>query len=590
MEPPPVHPAIHFDRGTWPEEAAALERAGAEGLFCVGVDLARPAAGLGAIVNARRSGIPVAVSIVYRDPLEALLLQILNTIAAVPSRELRAQQFAGLHEGRVRIHDKTPAELAATPREAINAAKFAIGVADVVLVASTAEHLRLERLIENQIRRWTVLPHTTIHPPASRSAAYTVFAPSIAPADLGGILMMLALRGLNAQVISAGNPDEPISGGTVILPEFWRAMRAHSLASAGYRVVVAKQSGADESFTGVTPFALTDVNSLGDALDALNAGPAPRAKYSNTAATVASVAKDDAPLLHEGPVVSIVMRTAERPELLRRAIASIVAQTYKNLEIVLVDNGALDARSVAQEASCGLPLTYVRPNERASLAQALNLGMRNAGGTYVGYLDDDDILYPDHCARLVSLLERAKADFAYSNCVCEYAKIDLEGRKDVQGMYVYTHWQYRLDELFSSNLTTIHSVIHRRSLFERFGYADETLPVTEDWELWLRMATGGASFVYLDRSTCEYSWRDDARNPNTSTKRRQEFAQAYEMIVDRYRPLVADRAETILVRQQANLTHLRNRAEEIARDPNAASRFDMEDLMYHAAPVEGLLE
>jgi hypothetical protein len=94
----------------------------------------------------------------------------------------------------------------------------------------------------------------------------------------------------------------------------------------------------------------------------------------------------------------------------------------------------------------------------------------------------------------------------------------------------------------------------------------------------------------LDRPTCEYSWRDDARTPNTSTERRGQFAEAYETIIARYHDHVRHRTATILPRQNDNVTHLRARAEVIKNDPAAGLRLSMADVLFTAVPVEGLDE
>jgi len=582
--------AIHFDRERWPEEATALESLSVPDLLCVGLDLAQPARGLGEIVNARRRGTLVAALIVHRDPLEILLLQILGLVRATADPDTRALQLAALRDRRLNLQGKSPEEMASPAIELVNAAKFALRLADFVLVATPADRFRLERLTGTTLRRWTLLPDAEPLAQPTRDRDVTVYAPSVKRAELAGVEMALELRGVGAQLITAENARDAIRGATVVLPELWRGRRACALAAAGYRVAVPEECGAELLYHGIATYNIRDPHTIGDALDILAAMSSPAPKLRVEPAHVASIALAERPPALDGPLLSLVIRTADRPEFLRRALASVAQQGYRNIEIVLVNNGSQEVLELAQAAGGGFPIAYVRPPAPVKLAAALNLGMQAATGTYIGYLDDDDIFYPDHCARSVALLEQTGADLSYSKCVGEYSRVDENGVKHVLGMQVYTDWPYRLDDLYSSNLTTIHSVVHRRELFDRFGFTDESLAVTEDWELWLRMASGGARFVHLDRPTCEYSWRDDKRNPNTSTERRAEFALAYETILERYHSHVANRTGTILPRQQGNLAHIRSHAQAVAADPAAGLRLNMQDVMMHAAPVEGLVE
>jgi hypothetical protein len=581
---------ICFNREVWPEEASALESLDIPGTVFVGVDLGKPARGLGEIVNARRRGDLVAALLVYTDPLQPLLLQIFNVLAAESNRDARAYQLNALRENRLNVNGKSLDQAAAATGEAINAASLAVWLADLILVATPADHARLERLTQMTVGRWALLPDLATTAKAADGAGVTIYAPSVERGSLSGIEFALADRASRVQVISSANSTDRVAGSIVVIPELWRGYRVRALAAAGYRVAAPTQCGADALYGGIATYRATDLYSIGDAVDALATVIATPNKCTPGRETIAALLDAQKEPCVDGPVVSIVVRTNERPELLRRAIASIAAQTYANVEIVLVDNGRTPSLDAARSASARRPIVHVRPPSPASLGEALNLGMKAGTGEFIGYLDDDDIFYPDHCARAVAVLEKTGADLCYTNCVGEYAQIRLDGSKQVVGMSIYTHRPYRLDELFLSNYMTIHSVVHRRSLLDRFGYIDESLPVTEDWELWLRMAAGGARFVHLDRPTCEYSWRDDPRSPNTSTQRRELFARAYQAVIERYGEMVADRTTTILAEQQNILATLNARAEAIAQDPNAAIRMTMQDLLARAAPVEGLIE
>src|SRR5512135_2804388 len=91
------------------------------------------------------------------------------------------------------------------------------------------------------------------------------------------------------------------------------------------------------------------------------------------------------------PLVSIIVRTKDRPKLLEHALESIAAQTYRPIEVVLVNDGGCDLdieklRSILGDVS----LKYVRLENNAGRAHAGNVGIEHAQGDYIGFLDDDD--------------------------------------------------------------------------------------------------------------------------------------------------------------------------------------------------------
>jgi glycosyltransferase involved in cell wall biosynthesis len=114
------------------------------------------------------------------------------------------------------------------------------------------------------------------------------------------------------------------------------------------------------------------------------------------------------------PSVSVVVPTHDRPDTLREALASIAAQTYDDLEAIVVNDAGADVRAVVDT----FPFArLVEHEQNRGLAGARNTGIRAARGTYVAYLDDDDIFLPEHLGTLVSVLESTGAAVAYGDAV-----------------------------------------------------------------------------------------------------------------------------------------------------------------------------
>ncbi|MDQ2865174.1 MAG: glycosyltransferase [Candidatus Eremiobacteraeota bacterium] len=583
-------PSIYFNETDWAEEAAAARALDvSDDVLVVGIDFADPAAGLAEMLDARRRGRTIALLPVFRDPFELWMLKIGASIVTTADPERRYEQLAALRTGTLKVENHTFEELSAIPQDTKNAIWLGLRLADIVLIGSVTERARWNAILGRVIRRFAVLPAAGLNAAAAPkpSPSVTVYAPSTSRVLLGLTELALADRGIRAQFITAENRHEPIRAHVVIVPEWWRALRVRALSERGHNVIVPDISAPEELDGRIFSYAQLDVRRLGSALDLAWSMPAqgPRAEISSTL-VVAQIESTRAPQPRPGRI-SIVIRTFDRPALLRRAIASVVRQTHDDVEVVVVNNGGDDIRSLVEDAVGGRPYRYERSEDRRHIGVASNIGARAASGAYVGYLDDDDLLYPDHCVRAIDALACSGADLAYTTCVAEYAQID-NGVKTVLGAQIFIDRDFNRDEIFVGNLAPIHSIVHSRNLFDRYGYFDETLPVTDDWEFWLRATSRNARWVRVDRATCEYSWRHDPQCGNMTIGYQQQFADCYEIITKRYAQFTAHRP-SLLASQAASLAAQRNRA-RMAADPGNAAQTVMSSMLASAARVGPLID
>src|SRR4030066_2407420 len=107
-------------------------------------------------------------------------------------------------------------------------------------------------------------------------------------------------------------------------------------------------------------------------------------------------------------LVSLIVRTKDRPKLLKSALQSIADQTYRPTEVVLVNDGGCDLDIEELKGILGdISLNYIRLEKNTGRAHAGNVGIENAGGEYIGFLDDDDEFYPEHVETLITFLKRS---------------------------------------------------------------------------------------------------------------------------------------------------------------------------------------
>ena len=202
----------------------------------------------------------------------------------------------------------------------------------------------------------------------------------------------------------------------------------------------------------------------------------------------------------QGPLISVVVRTKDRPELLAEALASLAAGSYRSVEVVLVNDGG-----AAPAASADFPFPVVRVDlpENRGRSAAANAGVEAATGEWIAFLDDDDLAEPEHLATLAGLSEAADVRVAYTDTAVGIYELDPDqGWREVERRLPYSR-DFDPDLLLFDNYIPFNTLIIERALFDEVGTFDTTLPFFEDWDFLIRLAAR-TQFHHLTAVTAEY--------------------------------------------------------------------------------------
>ena len=206
-------------------------------------------------------------------------------------------------------------------------------------------------------------------------------------------------------------------------------------------------------------------------------------------------------LITDGPLVSVIMRTKDRPELLAEALDSVAASTYRRLHVVLVNDGG-ERPSWPEDFPFAVDLVDLKPNR--GRAAAANAGLAAARGEYVAFLDDDDTIEPEHYAVLTELVGAAGVRVAYTDAaVGVYALDGTAGWVQTERRLPYSRDGFDADLLLLDNYIPFHTLLMEAPLLAEVGGLDDDLPFFEDWDLLIRLAQR-TPFHHLAQVTCEY--------------------------------------------------------------------------------------
>ncbi len=205
------------------------------------------------------------------------------------------------------------------------------------------------------------------------------------------------------------------------------------------------------------------------------------------------------------PLVSIIIRTCQRPHVLERALNSVRKQTYKNIQVVIVEDGENKSERYIREKFPDLNMLYYATGKKCGRSHAGNVALKLSEGELLNFLDDDDILFPKHIEALVNALTESSNMAAYS--IAEERQIIENSKKPdeykVKRKMIRYKQPFNRLLLYTFNYIPIQSIMFQKSLYEEYGGFDEKLDNLEDWDLWVRYSQK-TEFTFVNELTSCY--------------------------------------------------------------------------------------
>ncbi len=220
----------------------------------------------------------------------------------------------------------------------------------------------------------------------------------------------------------------------------------------------------------------------------------------------------------DSPLASVVIPCYNCEQYLEKTIQSVKAQTYPNMELVLVDDGSNDGTRAIIEQHKSDAVCHFGPNRGASAARTT--GTELASGNYIQYLDADDVLRSEALETRISALEAESADVAYS----AYRRLQWEEDHWTEGQVVEkimeeVHPDPEIATFRQFWLPPV-ALTYSRRIVDKIGDWNEDLPVIQDARFLQDAAFHGGEFVKVDSVLGEYR---DHKEGSLSTNDRRAF-------------------------------------------------------------------
>lgn len=190
------------------------------------------------------------------------------------------------------------------------------------------------------------------------------------------------------------------------------------------------------------------------------------------------------------PLVSIIMPTYNRASFLKRTLEAILTQTYKNFELIIVNDASSDNTEeiILEFIKRDSRIKYLKNKQNLKITKSLNYGLSQAKGIYIARADDDDRWIDNQkLEKQVKFLEENK-DYVLVGTGA--ITVNESGKKLFSYLQPETDLEIRKKILFANPF--VHpSVVFRKSVLKKIGLYDKDAPNAEDWDLWFRMGLYG---------------------------------------------------------------------------------------------------
>lgn len=222
--------------------------------------------------------------------------------------------------------------------------------------------------------------------------------------------------------------------------------------------------------------------------------------------------------MHDQPLVSVVIRTKNRRELLCQALESVARQDYPRVDVVVVNDGGSDVAEAigAFPGPSNIRLVDLQPGRGRSAAA--NAGIAAARGHWVSFLDDDDLLTPTGLTWLVEAANTEKA--------VPYGRVDayLHRQGEAPRLFQVFNRPFDPHALLFENFIPINACLIPTGILREIGGMDERLECFEDWDLFLRLSDR-LPFRHVDRQVAEYRIFDQAFITGRGGQERQHLGR-----------------------------------------------------------------
>lgn len=202
--------------------------------------------------------------------------------------------------------------------------------------------------------------------------------------------------------------------------------------------------------------------------------------------------------------ISVVIPTLNRINTLQRALDSVINQTYKPAEIIVVDNGSSDGTLKFLREQ--YPKITILTENKLGVSSARNKGIKKSINQWIALLDSDDAWHPRKLEIQTSMLDSALKEYN----LIHTDEVWFRNNKHINQMKKHKkQGGYIFERCLSLCCISPSSVLFKKNILDKVGLFDESLPVCEDYDMWLKICSSEEVLFAQDKLTYKYGGHKD---------------------------------------------------------------------------------
>ena len=240
-------------------------------------------------------------------------------------------------------------------------------------------------------------------------------------------------------------------------------------------------------------------------------------------------------------LVSVIIATYNRSSDISRSIQCILSQTWRRLELIVIDDGSDDDTEDIVRSFSDDRLKYIKNPKNMGVSYSRNRGLREAKGDFIVYQDDDDMCRLDKIEKQISFMRNQPLEIAMTYCATINHNRAISGITDVPSEIMPRDRRrngpcsgFIFPRLLQRNFVPCTAMIMRKTVFENVGIFDEELFAYEDWDLIIRIAQK-YDVIFMEEILYDYYQRKGTLSSGRDPEHRGKVLRALQTIDQKYK-------------------------------------------------------
>lgn len=234
------------------------------------------------------------------------------------------------------------------------------------------------------------------------------------------------------------------------------------------------------------------------------------------------------------PNISIILPVYNRQHTIARAIQSVLCQTYKHFELIIVDDASTDQTESVVSSFRDSRICYLSHDRTKGASAARNTGIRHAKGEWIAFHDSDDEWMPEKLSKQVEIINQFGSTDPAPIIYTGFYRYNQNGAREyIPPNSITVKEGFIVHSLLKGNFVSTQTVILKKECIEKVGGFDENLPRFQDWELWLRLAPEHP-FILIDEPLVNVYFSEKSISADSSL-----IVEAYRIIYEKHQKLLA---------------------------------------------------